>query len=56
MYDNVILHKLGDSVANPTKLDAPDHVSYSDSVDLDSVQFPDDNYPLALDGTNILRK
>ena len=45
MFGNGILKSLGDSVAKPTKQFAPDHTHYSDSVDADSIQLPEDNDP-----------
>ena len=51
MFDEVILKKLGDSVSKSTIPDAPDHVFYFDSVDLYSIQLPDDNDPVMSDRT-----
>ena len=43
IFDDIILKKLSDSVAKPTKPVARDHVPYSDSFDPDSVKLPQDN-------------
>ena len=55
MFDEIILQNLGDSVAKPTKIDAPDHDPYSDDVDPYSVQFSDDNDPVMNDSAVVLR-
>ena len=54
IFDDIIIQKLGNSVEKTTKHVAPDHVPYSDSVDPDSVQLPDDNDPIIIDGTSVL--
>ena len=42
-------------MSKTTTPDAPDHVLYSDSVDLDSIQFTNDNVPVMSDRTAVLR-
>ena len=51
IFDDIILKKLGDSVAKPTNSNAREHVPYSDGVDADSVKLPEDNEPVIPDGT-----
>ena len=40
----------------PTKQISPDHISYSDNVDPDSVELPEDNDPIGPDGTAVFEK
>ena len=54
-FDHIIQKNLNDSVSKTTTPDAPDHVLYSDSVDLDSIQFTNDNVPVMSDRTAVLR-
>ena len=56
IFDDVILKKLGDSMSQPTNSQASDHVPYSDDVDPDSVQLPEDNDPVMPDGTAVFEK
>ena len=46
IFDDIIIKKLSDSVAKPTNSNAREHVPYSDSIDPDSVELPEDNDPL----------
>ena len=55
-FDVVILQKIGDPVEKPTKLDTSDHVPYSDDVDSDSVQLPDDDDPVIPDSATVFEK
>ena len=52
-FEYIILQNLGDSVDTSVKRDAPTYIPYSDCVDPDSVQFPDDDDPFMPDGTAI---
>ena len=56
MFDNIILQELGDSLAKSKKPDAPDHVLYSDGINLDSFQLFNDNDPVMQDGTDVFEK
>ena len=56
IFDDIILKKLGDSMSKPTKPSPPDHIPYSDGVDPDSVELPEDNDPVGPDGTAVFEK
>ena len=56
IFDDIILKKLGDSMSRPTKPNPPDHIPYSDGVDPDSVELPEDNDPVGPDGTAVFEK
>ena len=45
IFDNIILKKLGYSICEPEK-PIKDYVQYSDDVEPDSVNLPDDNDPI----------
>ena len=49
IFDDIILKKLGDSVAKPANSNARAHVPYSDGVDTYSVKLPEDNAPVMPD-------
>ena len=55
-FHDIILNKLGDYCSKLTAPDAPDHVPYSNGVDQDSTQMPDDDNPIMPDGTIIFEK
>ena len=50
IFDDVILKKLGDSVAKPTESYSREYVTYSDSVDIDFVKIPEENGPVTPGG------
>ena len=56
IFDDIIQKKLGVSVVNYAKLDAPDHITYSDGVGTYSVKFSGDNYYAMPDGTDVFEK
>ena len=56
IFDEAILKKIGGSEPKTTTPDAPDHFTYSDDVDPDSTQFPDDNDPVIPDCTAVFGK
>ena len=56
IFDDIILKKLGDSVAKPTNSNARECVPYSYGVELDSIKLPEDNDPVMPDGTASFEK
>ena len=54
IFDDIILKKLGDSIRAPEK-PIKYYVSYSDDVDTDSVNLPDNNYQKNKDRTSVLK-
>ena len=55
IFDDNILKKLGYFIRAPDK-PIKDYVPYSDDVDPDSVNLPDDNDPINKDGTSVFEK
>ena len=56
IFNDIILKKLSDSMSRPTKPDPPEHNSYSDGIDPDSVKLPADNGPVNPDSTVVFEK
>ena len=56
IFEELIRSKLGDSMAFPPKPPSSPYVPYSDGVEPNSLQLPDDNDPVDADGTSVFEK
>ena len=56
IFDDIILKKLGDSVAKSTNFDASEHTTYSDGIDPDYVKLPEDDDTAMPDGAATFEK
>ena len=56
IFDNFILHKLGDSISKPVKYKPSDHVKYFDEDEPNSLHLPNDNDPVDDRGVSIFEK
>ena len=52
IFDNITQKNIGNSMSKIMIPNTFEHAPYSDGVDLDSVQLPDDDDPLMHDGTD----
>ena len=56
MFNGVIQKKLDDSVPKLALNNSREHIPFSDSVETDSSQFPEDNYHMMPDDTAVFEK